>query len=95
MFWCHDPAVMIIQAPTLSEFLQQVLGIGRPAHSDPLTFIRKERNRQIWATDPYLMAAEEAHKLTDRDLAAFAEKLADPFYIADLRKHEIELYLKH
>jgi hypothetical protein len=89
MFWGHDPAVMVIQAPTLSEFLQQVVGIGRPGHIDLLTFIRKERSRQIWAADPYLMPAEEGRKSTDPDLAAFAEELAASFSIADLRKCEI------
>ena len=89
MFWCHDPAVMVIQAPTLSEFLQQALGIARPGHSDPLTFIQEERSRQIWADDPYLAPAAEARKSADPDLAAFAKELADDFYIADLRKCEI------
>jgi cell wall assembly regulator SMI1 len=89
MFWCHDPAVMVIQAPTLAEFLQQIVGVGRPGHIDLLTSISKERSRQIWAADPYLVPAAEVRKSTDRDLAAFAEELADSFYVADLRKCEI------
>jgi SMI1 / KNR4 family (SUKH-1) len=89
MFWCHDPAVMVIQAPTLSEFVQQALGIGRPGHSDPLTFIKEERSRQIWADDPYLVRAAEARESADPDLAAFATELSGDFYIADLRKREI------
>ena len=89
MFWCHDPAVMVIQAPTLSEFLQQVLGMGRPGHSDPLRFTKEERSRQIWADDPYLVRAVEARESVDPDLAAFAAELAGDFYIADLRKRKI------
>jgi len=89
MFWCHDPAVMVIQAPTLSDFLQQIMDIGKPSHTDLLAFIRKERSHQIWTTDPYLMPAEETHS-ADTDLATFIKELAaGRFYIADLRKCEI------
>lgn len=89
MFWGHDPAVAVIQAPTLSEFLQQIVGIGRPGHNDPLALIKDKRSKEIWAADPFLVSVEEARKSNDRDLAAFAEELAGPFYIADLRKREI------
>ena len=87
MFWCHDPAVMVIQAPTLSEFLQQIIDVGRD--TDRLAFIRKQRSHEIWASDPYLVPVEEARQSADPDLAAFAQELADSFFIADLRKCEI------
>jgi cell wall assembly regulator SMI1 len=89
MFWCHDPAVMVIQAPTLSEFLQQIVDIGRAGHTDLLAFIREERSRKIWTADPYLIPAEGARKSADPDLAAFGAELADSFFVADLRKREI------
>jgi len=89
IFWCHDPAVMVIQAPTLSEFLQQILEISKPGQTNLLRFVRKERSRQIWVSDPYLMPIEEVRQSNDPELAVFAQELSGTVDIADLRKCEI------
>lgn len=89
LFWCHDPAVMVIQSPTLSAFLRQVVEVGRAEHNDKLGWVRKERSRQIWANDPYLVPRHEVRDSNDPVIAAFARSLSDSYSIADLRKAEI------
>jgi len=84
-FWCHDPAVGVIQAPTLSAFLEQIFDIGRPDHRDALASIR-ERCHRIWADDPYLASVAEARNADDPTLSTFARSLPDSFDVADLRK---------
>ena len=89
LFWCHDPAVMVIQAPTLSAFLRQIIEIGQAGHNDLLTWVQRERSQRIWADDSYLMPSKAARDSSDPLLSAFARTLPDSFYIADLRKAEI------
>jgi hypothetical protein len=86
MFWCHDPAVVVVGARNLSDFMQQIFEIGRPQHLDNLAFVQKERSHQIWKDDPYLVSAIAARESNDSVLSAFARSLTDAFYIADLRK---------
>jgi hypothetical protein len=85
MFWCHDPAVVVVGARDLSDFLQRIFEIGRPQHLDNLAFMQNERSRQIWKDDPYLMSVIAACKSDDPVLSAFARSLTDTSYIADLR----------
>lgn len=50
IFWCHDPPVAVIQAPTLTVFLEQVFGLRRRTHKNMLEFT-KDRCHQIWRHD--------------------------------------------
>ena len=83
IFWCHDPPVAVIQAPTLAAFLEQVFDLGRRPHENMLKFTN-DRCHQIWRDD-YLMPVELARKSQDEELATFASSLPKSFYLADLR----------
>jgi hypothetical protein len=89
LFWSHDPAVAVIQASNLADFLQQILDVGRAGRPDALTFVRKVSSRRIWSDDPYLVPVSEARAQGDRIVAAFATTLPNSFSVADLRQVEI------
>lgn len=89
MFWSHDPAVAVIQAASLADFVQQILDVGQPGKSDLLTFVRKESTRRIWSSDPYLVPVSEVLVHGDAMVSTFARTLPDSFFLADLRQVEI------
>lgn len=89
MYWSHDPAVAIIQAASLTEFLEQIFAAGKPGNKDTLPFVRNESSRRVWKHDPYLIPAAQARAHDDPAIAAFARTLPSSFHVADLRKLEM------
>ena len=89
LFWCHDPAVLVVQAATLGEFLDQVFHLGRPGNRDALEAVREERSAEIAADDPYLVSAEQARRSSEPLVAEFAADLPDSACVADLRGAEV------
>ena len=87
IFWCHDPPVALIQAPTLAAFLEQVFDLGRRPQKNMLEFT-KDRCHEIWRDD-HLMPVRLARRSEDEELATFARSLPDAFYLADLRHADI------
>lgn len=88
-FVSHDPPVIVVQAPSLAEFLNQIFDIGRPPHNNALAQIKTVITPRIWADDPYLIKVEVARSSPDSALSAFAKQLAHGFGIADLRQSEV------
>ena len=87
LFWCHDPPVAVIQAPTLAAFLEQVFDLGRRPQKNMLEFT-KDRCHEIWRDD-HLMPVRLARRSQDQELATFASSLPKSFYLADLRHADI------
>src|SRR6185503_731874 len=82
LFWCHDPPVAVVQAPTLAGFIEQVLS----GDENALTDTREQATMRIWSGDPYLVPVEQARESDDVVVAAFAKGLPDGYGVADLRK---------
>jgi hypothetical protein len=88
-FLCHDPPVIVVQAPDLCTFLDQIFDVGRAGHFDALTRIYRKQVRSIWRDEPYLVRARQLREEGDPILKDFAAHLEEDYLIADLRKCEI------
>jgi hypothetical protein len=80
----HDPAVIVVQARTLAEFLSQIINQTNDA-VDAIDFVRKRAVYEIWRSDPWLMNISEALSFQDIQLSNFVKSLPVDFRIADLR----------
>lgn len=79
LFVAHDPPVIIIQAPDVAAFIEQVFTAGDVTHlSEPYV-------TDVWKRNPYVMSRHQALASTDDALRSFAQELSDAFVIADLR----------
>lgn len=85
LYLCHDPAVLVIQAKDVADFLTQVFHLGRSGQPSAIDLISSETVHTLWATDPFLEPVEIARQSTDTELAVFAQQLPDGWKIADLR----------
>ena len=88
IYWCHDPPVAVMQAPTLAAFFQQIFASSRPPHDDALTFVKRTCTARIWAKDPFLVPAAQARESHDEELSRFAQSIPSSYYLADLRSGE-------
>lgn len=86
---CHDPPVIVVQAPELGVFLSQVLDPNYSKPKNALNFVRKEAAMRIWGEDPWLISAHDARLAEDAVVSAFAKRLPDNFRIADLRSKKV------
>jgi hypothetical protein len=84
-FACHDPAVVVMQAPELATFLLQVLEPDEGAPKATLDQIRNEAASRIWKDDPWLISLPEARGSPDSVVSNFAKQLPEDFRVADLR----------
>jgi SMI1/KNR4 family protein SUKH-1 len=85
VFVSHDPPVLVVQAADLSEFIEQVLGIVRPGQRQAWSESRDTAVSRAWRDEPYLMSRTEALASGDELVAEFAERVPEPYRIADLR----------
>jgi SMI1 / KNR4 family (SUKH-1) len=86
---CHDPAAVVVQAVSLSQFLEQVFALGRPGHPKALDSVRGDVLRRIARKNPYLVERSECLRSSDQVIADFAAHLPDDFKVADLRTREL------
>jgi hypothetical protein len=86
---CHDPPVVVVQAPELSTFLSQILDPHYSYPKNALNYVRKEAAMRIWRDDPWLTSVHDARILQDSHVSTFAKQLPDDFLIADLRSTEV------
>jgi hypothetical protein len=88
-FACHDPAVLVIQAPDLAAFLAQLFDPLQAAPRSALDAVRTDAVNRVWGDDPWLVPAPEARLLPDPIVSSFAQTLSDDFLVADLRARTI------
>jgi cell wall assembly regulator SMI1 len=86
---CHDPAVVIVQAPDLATFLTQIISPKNSAPPNALRFVHGNAATRIWADDPYVAPAPVARLSTDSVVSNFASTVADSLNIADLRSLKV------
>jgi hypothetical protein len=85
-FSCHDPSVLVVQAPDLTAFITQLLD---PMAGDMRAFIKNEATNRILDGDPWLHPVNAMRASADDRVRQFAQSLPDNFRIADLREREI------
>ena len=81
---CHDPPVILHQAHTLGEFIEQVLALSDPSAAGALNQVHDEYSKQVWTTNPGVLTRQEA-LAADAEMRAFAESLDDTYLFVDLR----------
>lgn len=89
LYICHDPPVIIVQAPNLATFIGQVFEITRGA-AGPAQIIAPFV-AEIWERNPHVVQREHALVSREDALRRFAQELTDEFVIADLRSADIGL----
>lgn len=83
-FACHDPPVVLYQAPSLASFLTEVVRKFRPPHMSLVDDVCEDRLVEVWRKNPGTITLAEA-KAGDQVLQEFATTLDDRFQIVDLR----------
>ncbi len=81
---CHDPPVIMFQAHTLGEFIEQVLALSDPSVEGALNQVHDEYSKRVWTTNPGVLTRQEA-LAADAEMVAFAESLDDSYLFVDLR----------
>ena len=88
-FVCHDPSVIIIQAPMLTIFLEQIVQSFKPPHTNLLSYVKDEVVYKIDDAYPHFIDLEEARRSPDPIISTFAKELPDTFKVIDLRSAEV------
>jgi cell wall assembly regulator SMI1 len=88
-FVCHDPPVIVIQARTLEDFLDQIIQAFKPPHTNLLSYVQDEAVNQIYASSAYFIEPDQARRSPDVLLSTFANSLSNNCKLADLRHAQI------
>ena len=88
-FVCHDPPVMLYQAPDLATFLENAIRRLEPPHRSAIDDVREDRLHDVWGSSPGAIAQADALASTDVALREFAGTLHDDWTIVDLRQRDV------
>jgi hypothetical protein len=84
-FACHDPPVVLLQSPTLGDFLHEAFRQLTPPHESLIDVVHDDRAFNVWGTDHGALTRQQA-MATGGEVAAFAQTLDhDDYLIYDLR----------
>jgi hypothetical protein len=85
-FACHDAPVILYQADSLDQFLDELFRMFEPPHQSLIDDVHEDRLARVWQTNPGVLAHEQCLQSEDPILSAFARELDDEsFQIIDLR----------
>jgi cell wall assembly regulator SMI1 len=84
-FACHDAPVVLYQADDLGGFLVELFKMCGPPHKSLVDDVREDRIRQVWRTNPGVLAYRDCVGSTDTALRDFASALGPAYGIIDLR----------
>lgn len=82
---CHEPAVIILQAHDLAQFLSQIAYLARGEEANWINFIKEDAAKHVWESTDKLIPRDVAIRTKDEELSAFAEELPSDYLIADMR----------
>lgn len=88
-FACHDPAVLLYQAPDLATFLDEVLQRLSPPHRSVLDDVRDDRLFDVWGSRPGALGQPAALRAPDLALREFATTLDPAWTVVDLRQRQV------
>ena len=86
---CHDPPVVLYQAPSLADFLREAFRMFVPPHDSLVDDVHEDRLFNIWGTDHGLLSHGDALAAGDETLREFAARLDDRHTFADLREPQV------
>jgi len=88
-FASHDPAVILYQSPTLTEFLVELFKQSKPPYESLIDAVRNDQLYNIWRTNPGVLSYEDCIAMSDNKLQSFAFSLGSTFQFIDLRNAAI------
>jgi hypothetical protein len=86
---CHDPPVVLYQAPTLADFLREAFRMLVPPHDSLVDDVHEDRLFNVWGTDHGLLSHADALAAGDGTLREFAARFDDRHTFADLRAPQV------
>ena len=84
-FACHDPAVIAYQAPSIEQFVKDVVAGAPDDARSPINHVHETVVHTLWRDHSALVAQPSAAASPDPLLREFAEYLTPDAVIADLR----------
>ena len=84
-FACHDPAVIAYQAPSIEQFVKDVVAVAPDDARSPINHVHETVVHRLWSDHSALVAQPTAAASSDPTLREFAESLTPDAVIADLR----------
>jgi hypothetical protein len=88
-FACHDAPVLLYQATSLADFVDQALGALEPARDTTIEDVREDRLFQVGRSAPHAMPWRAATTSDDQALRDFAASLDEAWTVVDLRRREV------
>jgi len=84
-FACHDPAVIAYQAPSIDQFVKDVVSMAPDDARSPVNHVHETVVNTLWRDQSALIARPAAAASPDPTLRDFAECLTPDALVADLR----------
>jgi hypothetical protein len=88
-FACHDAPVLLFQAASLGDFLDQALGALEPGRDTTIDDVHEDRLFQVGRRAPQSMPWRAAMTSDDHALRDFAASLDESWTVVDLRRREV------
>jgi cell wall assembly regulator SMI1 len=85
-FACHDPPVILYQADSLEQFLDELFQMFKPPHQTLVDDVNEDRLAHVWQSNPGVLSCEQCLRYGDPILSAFARELDGSFQVIDLRR---------
>jgi len=82
---CHDPGVVVYQAPSVAHFIEEVLRGSEPPGRSEIHEVHEELTTRIWLENPGVVTFEQRADSHDEDLKIFAQSLDASYEFIDLR----------
>jgi hypothetical protein len=88
-FACHDAPVLLHQADSLAEFVDEAVKMLEPPHASRVDDVHEDRLHEVWRTRPGELTWQQAMSSGDGALRDFAEGLDPAWTLVDLRRREV------
>lgn len=88
-FCCHDAPVIVYQASSLGEFMEDLIEFGTDFKNSRLNKVHEDYHYKVWKENPNVLTYEECINSIDPALAEFASSLTPRYLFIDLRNPKI------
>jgi len=88
-FACHDAPVLLYQAASLGDFLDQALGALEPRRDTTIDDVHEDRLFEVGRRAPQSMPWRAAMTSDDQALRDFAASLDESWTVVDLRRRDV------
>ena len=92
-FLSHDAPVLLHQADSLAEFVDEAVRMLEPPHDSRVDDVHEDRLHTVWGTRPGQLSWQQAVSSGDGALRDFAERLDPTWSVVDLRQRAVGMGL--